>query len=515
MSYPSILQYVETLSNPRKLLKSLGDLNLLLNNNNEPIYSSGNFGAVFKVEINDQTKAIKCFTREQAGRKKAYTSISDHFKEHSSYTIDFDYLDKEIGVFHDDGTLLFYPVVLMDWVEGETMDFVIHKAALMGDRQTLGELSCRFDSFAMWLLSQPFAHGDLKPENIIISESGEIVLIDYDGAFIPSMEGDLQREIGTRGFQHPDRGRMMMGKAIDDYSIAIIATTLRVLTEYPHFYAQYGGGGSAIFDPYKILDDIDPCYNFLQKTKFAVDPLFKILRSQTAEIKYLNLILGADMKPSKVDHKNSERAETESLKKVVLNGRVGFVDGRNNFVIDAGYDAAYDFVEGYAIVCVKRRWGVVDQQGRSVVKIIYDQVRNFSEGLFAVSLNGKWGYVGVDGRNVIPLKYDNAWSFRCGRGLVQKNGKYGFVNEVGKVVISTNFEYAQSFIENYACVKKDGLYGFLDVNGKWAQLPIFTYAQSVQNGRAKVEKDGLEIEIVVKDKIGSVKKFSKILKDQK
>ena len=41
-----------------------------------------------------------------------------------------------------------------------------------------------------WLLSQPFAHGDLKPENILVRNDGTLVMVDYDGMFVPAMEGE-------------------------------------------------------------------------------------------------------------------------------------------------------------------------------------------------------------------------------------------------------------------------------------------------------------------------------------
>ena len=41
----------------------------------------------------------------------------------------------------------------------------------------------QFSRLAMWLMSQPFAHGDLKPDNILVTDNGTLVLVDYDGMF--------------------------------------------------------------------------------------------------------------------------------------------------------------------------------------------------------------------------------------------------------------------------------------------------------------------------------------------
>lgn len=53
----------------------------------------------------------------------------------------------------------------------------------------LRKLADDFQKFICWLLPQHIAHGDLKPDNIIIKSDGSIVLIDYDGMFVPVMFG--------------------------------------------------------------------------------------------------------------------------------------------------------------------------------------------------------------------------------------------------------------------------------------------------------------------------------------
>ena len=38
-------------------------------------------------------------------------------------------------------------------------------------------------------MNQPFAHGDLKPDNILVRDDGSLVLVDYDGMYVPAMQG--------------------------------------------------------------------------------------------------------------------------------------------------------------------------------------------------------------------------------------------------------------------------------------------------------------------------------------
>ena len=61
-------------------------------------------------------------------------------------------------------------------------------------------LCYRFCKMATWLRSQPFAHGDIKPDNIMVRPDGNLTLVDYDGMFVPAMKGQKSPTIGTKDF---------------------------------------------------------------------------------------------------------------------------------------------------------------------------------------------------------------------------------------------------------------------------------------------------------------------------
>ena len=74
-----------------------------------------------------------------------------------------------------------FPVLLMDWVEGETMETYI--SSNYCNQYAMSMLSYRFGKMATWLRTQSFAHGDIKPDNIIVRPDGSLTLVDYDGMF--------------------------------------------------------------------------------------------------------------------------------------------------------------------------------------------------------------------------------------------------------------------------------------------------------------------------------------------
>lgn len=134
------------------------------------------------------------------------------------------YYDKELFVDssceEDD-----FPVLLMDWIDGETMDR--HIAENRHDGYSMALLCHRFCAMAAWLRSQPFAHGDIKPDNVMVRPDGSLTLVDYDGMFVPAMKGQTSPTVGTKDFSHPRRTKADFDETIDDFSLASIALSLK------------------------------------------------------------------------------------------------------------------------------------------------------------------------------------------------------------------------------------------------------------------------------------------------
>ena len=100
-------------------------------------------------------------------------------------------------------------------------------------------LAFRFSKLATWLLAQPFAHGDLKPDNILVKEECSIVLVDYDGMYVPAMKDQKARELGSPNFRHPSRTENDFDERIDDFSIALILLSLKAFTLNTELISDY------------------------------------------------------------------------------------------------------------------------------------------------------------------------------------------------------------------------------------------------------------------------------------
>ena len=247
MQYPLISEYVRAIQDASNNLDELAHLVPVLDDHGEPYRSSGAFAVVFKMKDEQTGKcyALKCFTEEQEGRAEAYRQIADELEfVDSSYITSVKYLDKEIFVdssCEEDE----FPVLLMDWIDGETMENYI--AENYQDNYTMAMLCYRFCKMAAWLRSQPFAHGDIKPDNIMVRPDGSLTLIDYDGMFVPAMKGQKSPTIGTKDFSHPLRTVDDFDETIDDFALASIALSLKAISLKPSLLDEYGAADRLLF----------------------------------------------------------------------------------------------------------------------------------------------------------------------------------------------------------------------------------------------------------------------------
>ena len=247
MQYPLISEYVRAIQDASNNLDELAHLVPVQDDHGEPYRSSGAFAVVFKMKDEQTGKyyALKCFTEEQKGRAESYRQIADELEfVDSPYLTSVKYLEKEIFVdssCEEDE----FPVLLMDWIDGETMENYI--AENYQDNYIMAMLCYRFCKMAAWLRSQPFAHGDIKPDNIMVRPDGNLTLVDYDGMFVPAMKGQKSPTIGTKDFSHPLRTVDDFDETIDDFALASIALSLKTITLKPSLLDEYGAADRLLF----------------------------------------------------------------------------------------------------------------------------------------------------------------------------------------------------------------------------------------------------------------------------
>ena len=360
MQYPLISEYVKAIQDAGDNLEQLAHLTPVLDDHGEPYRSSGAFAVVFKMQDKSTGKyyALKCFTEEQEGRADAYRQIADELDMvDSSYITSVKYKEKELFVdsqCEEDE----FPVLLMDWVDGETMEAYI--AANYHNQSAMSMLCYRFGKMAAWLRTQSFAHGDVKPDNIIVRPDGSLTLVDYDGMFVPSMKGSKSPTVGTKDFSHPLRTVDDFDETIDDFSLASIALSLKAISMNSTLLDTYGASDRLLFSEkdYRTPSNskvISALQGLMCDKDFCTLYSLFMLALARKELSTCSFRLFIGEKPilPQTIEDLSTKATDEELKEALVDewGIKYSKDGRKLLKAPQGLNGTYSIRKGTKIIC--------------------------------------------------------------------------------------------------------------------------------------------------------------------
>ena len=366
MQYPLISEYVKAIQDAGDNLEELAHLTPVLDDHGEPYRSSGAFAVVFKMQDKRTGKyyALKCFTEEQQGRAEAYRQIADELDLLDSPCItSVKYMENELFVdsqCEEDE----FSVLLMDWVDGETMEAYI--AANYRNQSAMLMLSYRFGKMAAWLRTQSFSHGDVKPDNIIIRPDGSLTLVDYDGMFVSSMKGCKSPTIGTKDFSHPLRTMDDFDETIDDFSLASIALSLKAISMKSTLLDIYGASDRLLFseNDYRNPSNskvISALQELMCDKDFCTLYSLFMLALARKELSACSFRLFIGERPnitSVMDEDLSTKPTEEELKEALIDewGAKYSKDGRKLLKVPRELSGAYSVKEGTRVICDEAFW---------------------------------------------------------------------------------------------------------------------------------------------------------------
>jgi len=216
-----------------------------------PIPRSGNYADVYQVMGADgQAWAVKCFTRAvAAGIEGRFAAIADHLNQANlPFTVGFDFQPEGIRV-----RGVKYPIVKMQWVDGYPINQFVHdnlnRASILEAMLSLWVRLCRR------LRETGMAHCDIQHGNVLlVPATGKnstlgLKLVDYDGLYVPALEGKPSGEAGHASYQHPERVYTGAYSAdLDRFPHLVVATALRgLLIGGPAMWKKYDNGDNLMF----------------------------------------------------------------------------------------------------------------------------------------------------------------------------------------------------------------------------------------------------------------------------
>ena len=422
MQYPLISEYVKAIQDAGDNLEQLAHLTPVLDDHGEPYRSSGAFAVVFKMQDKSSEKyyALKCFTEEQQGRAEAYRQIADELDLlDSPYITSVKYMEKELFV-DSQCEVDEFPVLLMDWVEGETMEAYI--AANYRNQSAMSMLSYRFGKMAAWLRTQSFSHGDIKPDNIIVRPDGSLTLVDYDGMFVPSMKGSQSPTIGTRDFSHPLRTVDDFDETIDDFSLASIALSLKAISMKSTLLDIYGASDRLLFSENDYRNPSNSkVISVLQELMCDKDfcTLYSLFMLALArkELSACSFRLFIGEKPNIIPVMNedlsTETTEEELNEAFVDEWGVKYSkDGRKLLEAPGELRGVYSVKEGTRIICDRAFWScsslseiVIPSSVTSIGDSAFSGCYSLSEIVIPSSVTniGDWAFSGCDSLSEIVI----------------------------------------------------------------------------------------------------------------
>lgn len=357
----SIADIVDTLANDFPSWRTLSDVRPHLRDG-RPIYVTGNAAVTFFVRHKGREKILKCYTRDNPHLATIY---GDAFRP------------RELRVFNMMNRSDFVDCLLTDRIEGITLDRAVCTATSDG----LAALADAFDRMAVGLLDREYAHGDLKPENIIVTPDGDMRAIDWDAAFTPELAGNAAPETGTAAYQHPLRTNELFDKHIDDYSIAMLSTMLHAAAVDPATAEHYRLHHEFAINPRDIargeLDELDRVTEIFAARGMAVQyRLARMLLSPIPQLFDLKRVMSFSVRDDKTA---SDMAVAEEL-----NGLWG-CRSASGWSVPPLYDAAFDPSDGIILASLGGYSHFLSLDGRTLRSFGRgDVVKPFRKGCAAV-----------------------------------------------------------------------------------------------------------------------------------
>src|SRR3989440_30336 len=241
-TWPDLTDYHEALQSPQRSLNDseLQRAQIDKDRFGMPKPATGGNAVVYKATEGQNVWAVRCFLRPISDHAERYAAISKHLqKNRAAHCTKFFYLSEGLRI--KGGT---FPIVKMAWVQGPNLDRYVE--SVLGQPKELAALREKFRALVKDIEGGKFAHGDLQHGNILVSGK-DLLLIDYDGMWVPALIGRQATEIGHRAYQHPKRSMTDYGPYLDRFSALVIYLSLLALEVDRKLWDQYCTGDNLLF----------------------------------------------------------------------------------------------------------------------------------------------------------------------------------------------------------------------------------------------------------------------------
>jgi hypothetical protein len=140
----------------------------------------------------------------------------------------------------------------MEWVMGCQLNEYLEKN--LNNKKKLQALETHWAEMLREIEDAKIGHADLQHGNVLVTDAGELKLIDYDGMWVPALKGKGSHEMGHPDYQSPQRTDKDFDLGVDEFSGNIIQMSIRALSMKPELWKKYNNGDNLLFRRGDYLD---------------------------------------------------------------------------------------------------------------------------------------------------------------------------------------------------------------------------------------------------------------------
>ncbi len=189
--------------------------------------------------------------------------------------------------------------IIMEYVEGESLDTYIHKKGKLSNEET-EKILAQIVSALSYLHSKDILHRDIKPQNFKLQPDGTVKMLDFGIAkhkYSPKLtqQGFV---VGTTEYMAPEQFQEQVEKKSDIWSLGVM--TYEMLTGYMPFEATNPVSlrlkitKASFTDPKILVPQISQKLETIIDKSLRVNPAIRISAAEIAD-----LLRGKKIKPEK------------------------------------------------------------------------------------------------------------------------------------------------------------------------------------------------------------------------
>ena len=184
--------------------------------------------------------ALRCFRLPLSPDMQfRYEQIGPYFARYAhAITVPFVYYDAALHI-KEQGQTRAIPLIAMEWVEGQTLLEHVSQLSRQHDADALRLLARKWQALLSVMRQHTIAHGDLSGSNLMVRADGQLVLVDYDGVYIPPLAGRAGVLLGQPDYQHPENAARPFDEHMDDFAALVISTALLALSLSPALWEDH------------------------------------------------------------------------------------------------------------------------------------------------------------------------------------------------------------------------------------------------------------------------------------